>query len=260
MNAMPLLEPGEPDPVRLLRPYGRSEFVLTVDHAGRALPRRLGDLGLPDSELARHIGWDIGVAAVSDQLSAMLDAPAVMQLYSRLVIDCNRGHGVASSVPLVSESTAIPGNRDLTPAELAMRQEGLFVPYHAAITALLDRREAAGQRTVVIAMHSFTPVFKGVSRPMHVGVLFNRDPRFGRALLDLLQQEPGLVCAENEPYAVSDESDYGIPTYGEQRGLLHVEMELRQDLITEPAGQAEWAQRLARLLPIAGAAVAKEPA
>lgn len=260
MNTIALLEPGELDPVRLLRPRGRSLFVLTVDHAGRALPRRLGNLGLPDSELARHIGWDIGIAAVSEQLSAALDAPAVMQLYSRLVIDCNRGHGVDSSVPVVSESTPIPGNRDLTPAELAMRREGLFVPYHAAITGLLDARAAAGQRTIVVAMHSFTPVFKGVSRPMHVGVLFNRDPRFGRALLGLLRQEPGLVCAENEPYAVSDETDYGIPTYGEQRGLLHVEMEIRQDLITEPAGQAEWAQRLSRLLPVAAAAFAQEPA
>jgi len=260
LNAMRLLEPGEPDPVRLLRPNGRSEFVLTVDHAGRLLPRRLGDLGLPDSELARHIGWDIGIAAVSEQLSAALDAPAAMQLYSRLVIDCNRGHGVSSSVPVVSESTPIPGNRNLTQADLAMRREGLFVPYHAAIAGVLDARLAAGQRTVVVAMHSFTPAFKGASRPMHVGVLFNRDPRLGRALLALLRQESGLVCAENEPYAVSDESDYGIPTYGEQRGLLHVEMEIRQDLITEPAGQAEWAQRLGRLLPIAAAAFAQEPA
>ena len=244
----------------MLRPHGRSEFVFTVDHAGRALPRRLGNHGVPESELARHIGWDIGIAAVSERLSAALDAPAVMQLYSRLVIDCNRGHGVDSSVPVVSESTPIPGNRDLTVAELAMRREGLFVPYHAAIAGLLDRRAATGQRTVVVAMHSFTPIFKGVSRPMHVGVLFNRDPRLGRALLVLLRREPGLVCAENEPYAVSDATDYGIPTYGEQRGLLHVEMEIRQDLITDPAGQAEWAERLGRLLPAAAASFAPEPA
>ncbi len=257
MNAMPLLDPDEADPVRVLRPRGRSEFVLTVDHAGRALPRRLGDLGVPPAELARHIGWDIGIAAVSERLSAALDAAAVMQLYSRLVIDCNRGHGVDSSVPVVSESTPIPGNRDLTADELAMRREGLFVPYHAAIASLLDARAAAGQRSVVVAMHSFTPVFKGVSRPMHVGVLFNRDPRLGRALLALLRRESGLVCAENEPYAVSDESDYGIPTYGERRGLLHVELEIRQDLITGPDGQAEWADRLARLLPQAAAQFAE---
>ena len=138
-----------------------------------------------------------------------------------------------------------------------MRREALFVPYHAAVAALLDARADSGQRTVLVAMLSFTPVFKGVSRPMHVGVLFNRDPRLGRALLALLQQEPGLVCAENEPYAVSDESDYGIPTYGERRRLLHVELEIRQDLITEPAGQAEWAERLARLLPQAAAQFAE---
>ena len=251
MSAMPLLDPDEPAPVRLLRPQGGSEFVLTVDHAGRAMPRRLGSLGLPDSELARHIGWDIGIAAVSEQLSAALDAPAVMQLYSRLVIDCNRGHGVDSSVPVISESTPIPGNVGLTEADLAMRREGLFVPYHDAVVGVLDARAKAGRRTVVVAMHSFTPVFKGVSRPMHVGVLFNRDPRLGRALLALLVREPGLVCAENQPYAVSDESDYGIPNYGERRGLLHVELEIRQDLITEPEGQAEWARRLARLLPVA---------
>lgn len=250
-----LLDADEPAPVRLLRPEGGSDFVLTVDHAGRLLPRRLGTLGVPDSELARHIGWDIGIAAVSERLSAALDAPAVMQLYSRLAIDCNRSHGVDSSVPAISESTPIPGNLDLTADDLAARRQGLFVPYHAAIASVLDARLAAGRRSVVVAMHSFTPVFKGVPRPMHVGVLFNRDPRLGRALLALLQREPGLVCAENQPYAVSDATDYGIPTYGEQRGLLHVEMEIRQDLITEAAGQAEWAERLARLLPLAAAAV-----
>ncbi len=249
--AATLLDPDEPYPVTLDNEAGRSVFFLTGDHAGRAIPRRLDGLGLPEHETERHIAWDIGIGAVGRQLSRLLDAAMVVQTYSRLVIDCNRDPEVPSSIPEISEMTAIPGNRGLGEAARAARVEAIFRPYHDAIAAALDRRAAAGRASVLVALHSFTPVFKGVGRPWHAAVLYNRDPRLAHSLFQLLSAEDGLVIGENEPYAVSDLTDYTVPVHGERRGLPHVEIEIRQDLITDPAGQTAWAERLARLLPAA---------
>jgi predicted N-formylglutamate amidohydrolase len=246
-----LLEPDEPDPVTLENESGASVFFLTCEHAGRAFPRRLGTLGLPEAETLRHIAWDIGIGAVGRDLSRLLNAAAILQTYSRLVIDCNRDPNVPSSIPEISESTEIPGNYRLGEAERAARVDAIFRPYHNAIAAALDRRAAAGRASVLVAMHSFTPVFKGVPRPWHVAVLFNRDPRLAHALAELLRDEGDLMVGENEPYRVSDLTDYTVPVHGERRGLPHVEIEIRQDLITDQAGQREWAERLARLLPAA---------
>ncbi len=254
-RAFRLLEEDEAEPVRVLREAGHSDVFLTADHAGRTIPRRLGTLGLPEGERARHIAWDIGIAGVTERLSAALDATAVFQTYSRLVIDCNRGHGVDSSIPTVSETTEIPGNRDLSLDERIARQREIFVPYHARIRALLDARAEAGRRTVLVAMHSFTPVFKGERRRMHAGVLYNRDPRLARILLGLLRAEGDLEVGDNAPYSVSDSTDYTIPMHGERRGLAHVELEIRQDLIADEAGQATWAERFIRLLREADAAL-----
>ncbi len=248
-----LLQDGDPPPVRVLRENGRSDLFLTADHAGRVIPRRLGRLGLPADELIRHIGWDIGIASVTEHLSTALDATAVLQTYSRLVIDCNRDPTVASSIPKVSEITLVPGNRDLTAVERAARQAEIFAPYHARIGGLLDARQAAARRTIYIAMHSFTPVFKGESRAMQVGVLYNRDARLANIMLDLLRAEGDLVVGDNAPYAVSDITDYGVPVHAERRGLPHVEIEIRQDLIANEVGQAAWAERLTRLLRAAEA-------
>jgi predicted N-formylglutamate amidohydrolase len=245
----PLLAPDEPRPATLVNEAGGSVFFLTCDHAGRAIPRRLDRLGLPEHETARHIAWDIGIGAVGRQLSQLLDAAVILQTYSRLVIDCNRDPKVASSIPEVSETTEIPGNRSLGEAARATRVEAIFRPYHDAIAAALDRRAAASRASVLVALHSFTPVFKGEARPWHAAVLYNRDPRLAHALVKLLQGEDGLVIGENEPYAVSDLTDYTVPVHGERRGLPHVEIEIRQDQIDDPAGQTAWAERLARLLP-----------
>ena len=243
-----LLEPDDPFPVRVLRQEGRSDLFLTADHAGRAIPKCLGRLGLPDRELDRHIAWDIGIADVTERLSAALDATAVFQTYSRLVIDCNRDPTVPSSIPEVSETTEIPGNIALSEEQRAARRQAIFEPYHARIRALLNARKAADRRTVFVAMHSFTPVFKGESRAMQVGVLYNRDACLAQIMLDLLRAEGDLIVGDNAPYAVSDITDYGVPVHAEKRGLAHVEIEIRQDLIADEAGQAAWAARFARLL------------
>lgn len=249
--AFRLLGENDPPPVRVLRPDGAAPFFLTADHAGRAMPQRLGRLGLSENELGRHIAWDIGIAGVTERLSQAVDATAVLQTYSRLVIDCNRQPHWPSAVPTLSELTAIPGNHDISAAECEAREREIFLPYHLAIADLLDRRAAAERRTVLVAMHSFTPVFKGERRDMAVGVLYNRDARLAQIMLDLLRAEGDLVVGDNAPYAITDQSDYTVPVHGEGRGLAHVEIEIRQDLIGDEAGQAGWAARLARLLPIA---------
>jgi len=254
----PLLAPDEPDPVTFTNENGRSAFFLTCDHGGRAFPRRLGRLGLAERDTFRHIAWDIGIAEVGRRLSAALDAALTIQTYSRLVIDCNRDPGVPSSIPEISEDTEIPGNRNLDEADRLARRDVIFRPYHDRIAAALDRRHDGGRPTALIALHSFTPVFHSVSRPWHVGVLFNRDARLARSLLDLLRAEGDLVVGENEPYRVTDLTDYTVPVHAERRGLPYAEIEIRQDLVIDPEGQSSWAERLARLLPAAYAALARQ--
>lgn len=242
----PLLAPDEPSTVRLLREAGASDFLFTADHAGKLIPRSLGNLGVAASDLERHIAWDIGVAGVTEHLSAALDATAVLQNWSRLVIDCNRDPSWPSAMPVLSEFSEIPGNRDLTDAQRTARADAIFYPYHDRIAALIDARAAAGRRTILVAMHSFTPVFKGESRTMEVGILYFKRTRLAEIMLDLLRHEPDLTVEENAPYALTQASDYSIPFHAERRGLEHVEIEIRQDLIATPEGQAEWADRFTR--------------
>jgi predicted N-formylglutamate amidohydrolase len=250
-----LLGAGDPAPFRILRETGPSPFLLTGDHAGNLIPRALGDLGVSAAERTRHIAWDIGSAAVTERLSALLDATAILQTYSRLAIDCNRRPDVPGAFPEISETTPVPGNVGLSEADKDARRAAIFDPYHAAIARLIAARRSRGRPTLYVAMHSFTPVFKGVSRPMEVAVLYNRSPRLSRVLAELLRTERGLAVAENEPHRVTDETDYGVPVHAEGGGLDHVEIEIRQDLVGTEAGQVAWAERLARLLPQAAVAL-----
>jgi predicted N-formylglutamate amidohydrolase len=241
-----MLTTDEPAPVRVLRPEGASTFVLTADHAGNRIPRALGDLGVSAPERQRHIAWDIGIAAVTGTLSALLDATAVLQTYSRLVIDCNRRPGHPTSIPPVSEVTPIPGNKNLSDADRETRRHAIFDPYHEAITKILDVRRS--RRTILVAMHSFTPVFKGAARTVEIGVLFRHETPLSRLMLELLRAEGDLKVGANEPYAITGTSDYTVPIHGEARGIPHAEIEIRQDLIADTAGQHAWAERMARLL------------
>jgi predicted N-formylglutamate amidohydrolase len=235
-------------PVLKQNEAGRSPFLLTGDHYGRLIPRRLGDLGLSENELKRHIAWDVGIAGVAERLSDHLGAHLIAQRYSRLVIDCNRPPHVASSIPLISEATTIPGNEGLSREAAGVRRREIFDPYHGAIAAAIDRRRDSGLPTVLLALHSFTPVYAGIKRPWHIGALYHRDTTLPPLLLVALRKEADLVVGDNEPYAVSDETDYTIPVHGEARGLINTGIEIRQDLIADQAGERQWAERLARVL------------
>jgi predicted N-formylglutamate amidohydrolase len=258
MSEMPesLLAADEPASVTLYNAARPSPFLLVADHAGNVMPRALGRLGLAEAECERHIALDIGIAGLGRLLADALDAMLIQQNYSRLVIDCNRPRGSTTSIPEISELTPVPGNVALSEASKAARARAIFRPYHDRIEAELDRRRQANRPAVLIALHSFTPMFKDVARPWHAAVLYHRDPRFPRRLLALLKEGKGLIVGDNEPYSVSDETDYTIPVHGERRGLPHALVEIRQDLIADENGQRRWAHVLARLLPRAYAEVA----
>ncbi|MDP9087579.1 MAG: N-formylglutamate amidohydrolase [Pseudomonadota bacterium] len=247
-TAARLLAADEPAAVLEIPAQGSGNFVIVVDHAGSRIPRALANLGLPLTELQRHIAWDIGALGVARRVAAALGAPLVAQNYSRLVIDCNRDPKVPSSIPLISETSEIPGNRNLSPGDVAARRAEVFEPYHGRIAKLLDDRQAAGRRTILVAQHTMTDVYHGVRRGMHAAMLYNRDRRFAGLMLDKLRRDPCLVIADNEPYFVSDETDYTVPHHAEARSLPYVEIEIRQDLVTDEAGQAQWAARIVQAL------------
>jgi predicted N-formylglutamate amidohydrolase len=242
-----LLGEHDPAPVVEENPQGRSPFLLTSDHYGRTIPRHLGDLGLPEDELTRHIAWDVGIAGLARALSAHLDAHLIAQAYSRLVIDCNRPLDAPGSIPRISEATIIPGNEGLTREATDARRRQVFDPYHRRIAEVIDRRLAEGIPTVLVSLHSFTPVYAGIKRPWHVGTLYQSDTRLPPLLLKGLRAQADLVVGDNEPYAVSDETDYTIPVHGEARGLMNTGIEIRQDLISDQSGETQWAERLANI-------------
>lgn len=244
MPSLSLLGPRDPAPFSVHRLAGRSPFLLTCDHAGRAVPAALGDLGVPAPEWNRHIAWDIGAAGLARAMAEALDAWLICQTYSRLVIDCNRPLDAPGSIVTTSERTEVPGNRDLSDAAIAARREEIFMPYHRRTLEELDRRAAEGRSTILVTVHSFTPVFMDQSRAWELGVLYQRDARLARPLLEVMRAD-GWCVGDNQPYAVSDATDYAIPVYGEQRGLPHVELEVRQDLIADEAGQRAWGERIA---------------
>ncbi len=247
-----LLARDEGSPTIVTNPGADSPFLLLGDHAGRVIPRSLGTLGLSPAERRRHIAWDIGVAGLGRVLSAALDATFIRQRYSRLVIDCNRDPTRPDAICAVSDGAVVPGNADLTPGQRQARLAAIAAPYHAAIAAALDRRSDAP--TTLIALHSFTPVMAGFARPWRFGVLHAGDSAYSRAVLARLTAEFGPdIVGDNQPYRM-DEVDYTIPHHAGPRGLDYLELEVRQDLIGDPAGQRAVAGIIARVLPQALAA------
>ncbi|MGE0724383.1 MAG: N-formylglutamate amidohydrolase [Alphaproteobacteria bacterium] len=245
----PLLGPDEPPPWRAVNPDGRAPVLLLCDHASNRVPAALGDLGLPAARLDEHIAWDIGAAAVTERLAERLNAPALLTAYSRLVIDCNRHPGGAGSIPEASDGVAVPANRALSPEAAKARATSLFRPYHEAVASRLDRFADTGIVPALLSIHSFTPTMNGRARPWHVGVLWDRDPRLARPLLDALAADPSIVVGDNEPYSARDPHGYSMAAHGGARGLPHVLIELRQDLIAAAGRAGDWADRLARVLP-----------
>lgn len=242
-----ILGRGDPSPVSVTIPGGACPLLLIGDHAGRAIPKGLGRLGLAAADLDGHIAWDIGIAGLGERLAKRLDATFIAQAYSRLVIDCNRRPGAPAAIPEVSDGVAIPGNVGLTPGTVFARRGEIYQPYQDAIAEALDRRARQGRSTHLVSLHSFTPVLQGQARSWRMGVLHRDDSRLSLRMLDLLQRELGDAAGDNQPYRM-DETDNTVPLHADPRGLDYLELEVRQDLIAEPEGQDAVADLLARLL------------
>jgi len=247
MAQHPLLE-GEDEPVIVVNADGPSHIFLVCEHAGRAIPRKLGTLGLSEGELERHIAYDIGAESVARRLSRLLDAPLVLQRYSRLVQDCNRPPDAPSAMPEVSETIQIPGNAGLTADERAARTAAIYEPFHAAVTKLLDSRQASGRDPIFVAIHSFTPIYKGMTRHLDAGILHDRDRRYADHLIATLSRHGDIKVRRNEPYGPEDGVTHTLNLHAGRRGLLNAMIEIRNDLITEEVGQSAWSGRLAQVL------------
>ncbi|MBC8035717.1 MAG: N-formylglutamate amidohydrolase [Rhizobiales bacterium] len=242
---------GEEGPAILVNEQGRSPYILICEHASNRLPKALGSLGLTASDLQRHIAWDIGAENVARVLSRLIDAPLILQRYSRLAYDCNRPLEAPDAIPGISETTPIPGNMNLTSADKLARAQEICRPFHAAVAGVLDGRAAEGIKSLVISIHSFTPVYKGKSRKVELGILHDRDASFSSMLIKRFSKVDARL---NEPYGPKDGVLHTLNLHAAPRGLKHAMLEIRNDLIASERGQQEWAQRIS--VPLIQAAAA----
>ena len=229
---------------RILRPEGKGRFIIICDHASNRVPAELENLGLPASELERHIAWDIGAAGVSEELSHILDAPAILCGTSRLVIDCNRQLDANDLIPEVSDGTPVKGNLNLSPAARRSRIEQWFEPYHAAVESVIrDHGDS-----VVISIHSMTPCLAGEVRPWQIALSSHIDRRFVEPMLAALRRPGDITVGDNQPYDLDPAVDYSIPFHAMRRNMTYLQVEFRQDEVAEAAGQIRWARRFAEAL------------
>jgi predicted N-formylglutamate amidohydrolase len=242
-----LLTSSDEYPVAADNLGGSSPLLLLGDHAGRAIPARLGDLGLTPEDLERHIAWDIGVAGLGARLAGRLDATFIHQRYCRLVIDCNRAVDGEDCIASKSDGVTIPGNLQLPLEAKRARIAEIYEPYHTRISAELIARRARGQRTILLSLHSFTPSLAGVHRPWRFGVLHRNDSMFSSIVLNALRVRWPQQVGDNQPYAM-DGVDFTIPFHADAHRLDYLELEVRQDLIANETGQDEVAPALAGVL------------
>ncbi|KIT15353.1 N-formylglutamate amidohydrolase [Jannaschia aquimarina] len=236
----------------LIEPDAPGGWILTCDHATNRVPPSVngGDLGLPASEMARHIAWDVGAAGVTRHLARLLDSPAILSDFSRLVIDPNRGEDDPTLIMRLYDGTIIPANRTVDVDERARRLDAFHRPYHRALGDLLASRPDGA----ICSVHSFTRQFRNrPPRPWQVGVLFASDRRLSDPLIASLQGDPDLCVGVNQPYSGNLPGD-ALDRHAVSRGRLHVLIELRNDLISDEEGQRAWAERLAPHLQAALAA------
>jgi predicted N-formylglutamate amidohydrolase len=243
-----LLAADEPPPWEILSEDSPSPLVILCDHARNRIPRRLGRMGLAEEHFETHIAYDIGAEKVTRELCESLGCCALLSGYSRLVIDPNRHPGDGSSIPEISDEVEIPANHALTPEQILEREQSLFWPYHNRVTKKLEQISQRGQLPVIIAIHSFTPVFRGFQRPWHIGVLWDRDQRVSRPLIQRLRGNPDLRVGDNEPYHARNPVGFTMEIHCEHNGFPHALLEIRQDLIKDDAGARHWAALIQRNL------------
>ena len=243
-----LLGADDPAPYTILHERGAAPALVVCDHASRAIPKSLNRLGLPELATWQHVAWDSGAGELARGLAAVLDAPAVLAGYSRLVVDCNRRPDDPEAFRRVSDGWEIPGNAALDDEARRRRLAACFDPYHDCIAALLAGLERRGPRPLLVSVHTFTPLLEGRDRPWHVGVLWDHDESSALRLLAGLREQPGIVVGDNEPYSGKHPSDFTIDHHAERAGLPHVCIEVRQDQFESAAGTERWVRILGGVL------------
>jgi predicted N-formylglutamate amidohydrolase len=236
-----LLSAGENSAGLIINGQGQSPFVLICEHASNIIPKKLGTLGLANVDLQRHIAWDIGAEPTARILAKLLDAPLIIQTYSRLVYDCNRAPEQEGAMPELSETTAVPGNKNLSAEHKLARITEIYRPFHTMISTFLDKRAAANKRAIPVSIHSFTKTYKGKDRAVELGLLFDRDASLANFLV---KSFAGFNTQLNEPYGPKDGVMHLMNVHAAPRGLQHLMIEIRNDLIATERGQQQWAQRL----------------
>ena len=244
----PLLGSADPPPFRFMDRRSSSRCLVVADHAGNAVPGSLQGLGLEQDVFRQHIAVDIGSRALAARLAELLGSSLVLANYSRLVVDLNRHLDDPTAFIPESDGVVIPGNQHLATAEKRRRADAIHRPYHSAIDNLIDDFIKQGGLPVIISVHSFTPVLAGVTRPWHIGVLWDKDPRIAGPLLAGLRQNPELLVGDNEPYSGRHPADYTVDHHGEGRGVANVSLEVRQDLLSDKTGVERWAGLLSEAL------------
>jgi predicted N-formylglutamate amidohydrolase len=229
----------------ILRPKGEGRFLFFCDHASNRVPAELDNLGLPESELSRHIAWDIGAAGVTAELSDIFDSPAILCRTSRLVVDCNRQLDARDLIPEVSDGTIVPGNHSLSADARRLRIEQWFDPYHSAIEAVIADREARGVASIAVSIHSMTACLAGGERPWQIALSSHRDRTLVEPVLDALRRPGDVTVGDNEPYDLDPAVDYSTPFHAMRRNMPCLQVEFRQDEIADVAGQLSWARRFA---------------
>jgi predicted N-formylglutamate amidohydrolase len=240
--------PSGNEVVEVLNPDGGGAFLIVCEHASRFIPPEFGGLGLDEAALRSHIAWDPGALAVAERLSALFDAPLVAQRASRLLYDCNRPPESKSAVPAVSEIFSIPGNTGLSAEQHQARVDRFYLPFRNALSTTIEERVGTHRLPVLVTVHSFTPVYEGVEREVELGILHEADSRLADALLDRCSGRGDIVVRRNEPYGAKDGVCHTLIEHGISRGLLHVMLEIRSDLIDDLESQIAMADWLAECL------------
>ncbi|MGL4279206.1 MAG: N-formylglutamate amidohydrolase [Albidovulum sp.] len=235
-------------------------FLIVCEHASNHIPPAYGTLGLDAAALKAHIAWDPGALGVARRLARNLDAPLIHAGVSRLVYDLNRPPSSAGAMTQKSETYVIPGNQSLTPAERRKRTAEVYLPFHDGLHAEIARRMALGTPPVLVTIHSFTPVWFGKPRAVEFGIIHDADPTLARAVLAEAKARTGLDCRLNEPYSAADEVTHTLRLHATPYGLNSVMLEIRNDLIADPAAETAMADGLAPVLQAALRACAPQVA
>ncbi|MGE7368180.1 N-formylglutamate amidohydrolase [Neorhizobium sp. NPDC001467] len=243
-----VLTEADGNAVAVENPGGRGDVLLICEHASNRLPEAYGDLGLPTEALVSHIAWDPGALAVAQLMAKNLDAVLIHQRFSRLIYDCNRPPISPAAMRDVSEVFRIPGNENLSEVEKSQRTTALYLPFKGHIAEEIAARREAGRATVLVTVHSFTPVYYGRKREVEIGILHDRDSRLADRMLTAAANTSLYRIARNEPYGAADGVTHTLEVHAIPAGLLNVMIEIRNDLVDDEIGQGVVADFLTGLL------------